>query len=259
MLLAVCACGPSGAETPSPSSAQLDRLVGRVALFSDPLLAQVLAAVTFPDEIPGATQWANQHQDLSGQVLAEAMRSSHLYWAPSVQALLPFPKVLDSMAADMTWTTDLGAAVLAGQHQVLNAVQRQRGKAAGFGYLKSGGYVVVSSTSDITILPLNPAYIFVPSYDPDAAFSPPRSGTSIADAILYGPAVNVGGFQPFGWRSKRWESLGSYFQPWGWGSAGIDWETRHLIINDVVWKRTQDNSRDYVHPYPGLKQAAPVE
>jgi Protein of unknown function (DUF3300) len=256
LLLAIFACGRSWAQVPSFSAPQLDRVVGRIAVFSDPLLAQVLAAVSFSDEIPGAAQWADQHRDLSGQSLAEAMRSDQLRFNPSVLALLPFSALLDSMAADMNWTAEMGAAVLAAQRETLNAVQRQRGA---FCHLRTDGHVIVDSASHITIMPRKLAYVVVPSYDPDIVFSAPMPGANVADVISYSPAVNIGGFQPFGWKAKRWETFGSYFQPWGWGSAGIDWEARSLVINGVAWGRTWGNRYDYVHAYPDLGQVAPAQ
>jgi hypothetical protein len=259
-LSAIVVCSKAWAQTPSFAPRQLDHVVERIAIFSDPLLAQVLAAASFSDEVPGAAQWADQHRNLSGQSLADAMRSDPLRFDPSVQAFLPFPVLLDRMAADMKWTTELGTAVLVEQPEVLNAIQRQRRKAASFGYLRTDAHVVADSASDvITIMPRNPAYIFVPSYDPEVVFSAPRSGASVTDAIAYDSAVNIGGFQPFGWTAKKWEALGSYFQPWGWGFAGIDWEMRSLIIGGVAWGRTWVNRHDYVHAYPDLRQLAPAQ
>jgi hypothetical protein len=82
---------------PSYAPEQLDRMVSRIALYPDPLLAQVLAAATFPDQIPDAAGWADQHHYLRGDDLARAIASDQLPWDPSVQALLPFPSVLDTM------------------------------------------------------------------------------------------------------------------------------------------------------------------
>ena len=93
---------------PSFLPQQLDQLVSRIALYPDPLLSQVLAAATFPQDIPDAARWADQHHYLTGDQLAAAIAEDHLPWDPSVQALLPFPSVLDMMASDMRWTTDLG-------------------------------------------------------------------------------------------------------------------------------------------------------
>src|SRR5262245_18237311 len=104
---------------PSYSPEQLDRMVSRVALYPDPLIAQVLAAATFPDQIPDASRWADEHHYLRGSELSEAIQGDELPWDPSVQALLPFPNVLATMASDMNWTTDLGDAFLGNQQEVM--------------------------------------------------------------------------------------------------------------------------------------------
>ena len=95
--------GQDQAPTQAPPSYppdQLDKLVSRIALYPDPLLAQVLAAATFPDQVPDAAKWADEHHYLRGDELANAINADHLPWDPSVQALLPFPRVLDMMASD---------------------------------------------------------------------------------------------------------------------------------------------------------------
>src|SRR6202161_393104 len=124
-------------QPPSFAPDQLDQLVARIALYPDSLLAQVLAAATYPDQIPDAARWADQHHYLTGQALANAIQADHLPWDPSVQALLPFPSVLEMMANDMSWTTDLGNAFLSQQQDVMDAVQRERRKAKDYGYLRS--------------------------------------------------------------------------------------------------------------------------
>src|SRR5438270_9605176 len=59
---------------------QLDRMVSRVALYPDPLLAQVLAAATFPNDIPDAASWADAHHNLNGGQLAAAIEGDQLPW-----------------------------------------------------------------------------------------------------------------------------------------------------------------------------------
>ena len=137
---------------PNYSPEQLNRMVSRIALYPDPLLAQILTAATFPDQIPDAAKWADEHHYLSGQDLANAITGDQLSWDPSVQALLPFPSVLDMMASDMDWTTDLGNAVLAQRPDVMDAVQSERHKARDYGYLRSNAQIVVSGGSYIQII-----------------------------------------------------------------------------------------------------------
>jgi Protein of unknown function (DUF3300) len=233
----MCAQGVLGQEAPPTyTPEQLDNLVTRIALYPDPLLAQILTAATFPDQIPDAAKWADEHHYMTGEELAQAISGDQLSWDPSAQALLPFPSVLEMMASDMRWTTDLGNAVLAARDAVMDAVQRERHKAAHYGYLRFGGPIIVTGTTYIEIAPTNPAYIVVPVYDPAVVFAPPRPGFVVGAAIEFGFAVMIG----------------TWFHPWGWGATRIVWADHAVFINNVRWERTWANRHRYVHPYPGL-------
>jgi hypothetical protein len=225
---------------PSYAPAQLDSLVARIALYPDSLLAQVLTASTYSNQIPDAATWADQHHYLSGQDLANAIQSDQLPWDPSVQALLPFPSVLDTMAGDMEWTNNLGNAVLGNHDAVMDAVQRQRQKAEQYGYLRTNQQIVVSNGPYITIDPANPAYIIVPAYNPLVVFAPPRPGFFVGGAIGVGFGVTIGAF----------------FRPWGWGYTRFGWGSHEIFVNNVRWNRTWVNRGVYVHPYPGLPRYA---
>jgi hypothetical protein len=218
---------------PTYSPEQLDKMVSRIALYPDPLLAQVLAASTFPDQIPEAAKWADQHHYLTVDALANAIAEDHLSWDPSVQALLPFPAVWEMMAADMGWTTDLGNAFLAQRQDVMDAVQRMRQKAKDFGYLRSNGQVIVTGGPYIEILPANPAFICVPYYDPLVVFAPPRAGFVVGAAISFRFGVTIG----------------AAFRPWGWGACRFDWGNHVVMINNAPWRRVWINRGAYVHPY----------
>jgi len=220
-------------DAPYYSPDQLDHLVSRVALYPDPLLAQVLAAATFPDEIPEATRWADQHRYMSGDQLAGRIQDDQLPWDPSVQALLPFPAVLDTMASNMGWTTELGNAFLANQQEVMFAVQRMRQRARDYGYLRSGPQIVVSGGQYIAIAPTRPDYIVVPAYDPVVVYERPRPGFVIGAAIGFRFGVVVG----------------AAYRPWGWGYNRISWNERVVVINNSPWHRTWVNRTVYVHPY----------
>src|SRR5580704_5550374 len=227
VILAGFAAAPAFAQGPPPPPPpqfppqQLDQLVARIALYPDPLLAQVLAAATYPHDLPAADQWP---------------------WDPSVQALLPFPSVLDMMNADMGWTTQIGNAFLAQQLDVMDAVQRQRGVAQRYGYLRTNGQVVVGGGPYITIAPVNPAFVVVPYYDPAIVFFAPRAGFVIGGAIRFGFGVTIGGF----------------FAPWGWAPGGIrfDWGAHAVFLNNARWGRTWANRATYVHPYPAVRRVA---
>jgi hypothetical protein len=232
-----------GQAPPSFAPPQLDQLVARIALYPDSLLAQILAAATYPDAIPPAAQWADQHHYLNGQALADAISGDQLPWDPSVQALLPFPSVLDMMNGDMNWTTELGNAFLADQQGVMDAVQRQRAAAQRYGYLRTNGQIVVGGGPYITIAPVNPGFVVVPYYDPGIVFFAPRAGFAVGGAIRFGFGVSIGGF----------------FAPWGWAPGGIrfDWGGHGVFLNNARWGRTWVNRGEYVHPYANVRRPGP--
>jgi Protein of unknown function (DUF3300) len=238
---------PQEQAGPPPASlapSQLDQLVSRIALYPDPLLAQVLTASTFPDQIPEAAQWANQHSYLHGDQLANAIREDNLQWDPSVMGLLPFPSVLDTLANDMNWTQQLGNAVLVQRPDVMDAVQRMRSEARQYGYLQTNPYArVVDDEGDIEILPVNPAYIYVPTYDPYVVFAPPRPGFFIGGAVHFGPAIIIG----------------ATFAPWGWAHPYFGWRSHEIFFDATPWRRGWVNRGYYVHPYahPYIRRAGP--
>jgi hypothetical protein len=224
-------------NAPAFSPDQLDQMVSRIALYPDPLLAQVLTAATFPDQVPQAASWAMAHQYLTGDQLARAINDDRLPWDPSVLGLLPFPSVLDTMARDQQWTQNLGAAVLADRGGVMDAVQRMRQRAYDYGYLQNTPQerVVREGPGYIQIMPVESGYYYVPTYDPRVVFYRPRRGAFLG--INFGPRVFVG----------------ASFAPWGWRNPGFDWRAHNVIIDNRPWDRRWQNRTVYAHPY-----AAPI-
>lgn len=229
---------------PSYGPGQLDQLVARIALYPDALLAQVLAAATYPNDIPAAAEWSDRHHYLTGQALANAINEDQLPWDPSLQALLPFPSVLEMMNADMNWTTQIGEAFLAQREAVMDAVERQRALAYRYGYLRSNAQILVGPGPYITIMPVNPAFFVVPYYDPAVVFIAPRPGFVLGRAIRFGFGITVDGF----------------FGAWGWAPGGIrfDWAAHRVFLNNVAWERNWANRREYVHPYAAIRRPAPA-
>jgi Protein of unknown function (DUF3300) len=227
------------------SPPQLDQLVARIALYPDPLLANILTASTYWNEIPEAAAWADEHSYLKGDALARAIEEDHLQWDPSILALLPFPSVLDMMARDMAWTEQLGNAVLTQNADVMAAIQRMRHLAMSYGYLTTNGYINVTSAGGyIQILPVNPEVIYVPYYDPLVVFAPPRPGFAIGGAIRFGPGVTIGGV----------------FGGWGWWlGSGFIWPSHTILIDRRPWGRVWVNRAEYIHPYvhPWVRPVGP--
>src|SRR5215475_7137417 len=122
-------------EAPPIPADQLDSLVAPIALYPDPLLAQTLAASTYPLEIIQLQQWLEKNKNLKDKALADAAAKQP--WDPSIQAMAALPDVVKRLADDIQWTTDLGNAFLAQQSDVMDAVQRMRKKAQSTGNLKS--------------------------------------------------------------------------------------------------------------------------
>jgi Protein of unknown function (DUF3300) len=225
---------PQVAATFAPQ--ELDRIVSPIALYPDPLLGQVLTAATFSPEIPDAARWADQHHYVPPAQLPAAIAADRLPWQPSVQALLPFPQVLGMMAGDMPWTDEIGAAFLASPDAVMDAVQRQRHMAYGYGYLRSNAQIVVRNGPFIEIAPVDPGFVVVPYYDPRVVFVRPRPGIYAAGVIQFGYGVR----------------LGVAFAPWGWGATRFSWGEHVLIVNGAPWRRTWVNHAVYVHPFAAV-------
>jgi Protein of unknown function (DUF3300) len=161
---------------------QLDSLVSRIALYPDPLLAQIFAAAAFPDQVAAAAQGAPGPFD------------------PSVEALRQYPTVLQMMASDPGWTQALGQAVMQDEGAVMDTIQNLRREAQQYGYLQSTSQMqVVDDGGYIDIMPVG-AYMYVPVYDPYIVFARPRPGFFVGGAIRFGGGYHwVNGYNRFDW------------------------------------------------------------
>jgi hypothetical protein len=206
---------------------QLDSLVAPIALYPDPLLAQVLAASTYPLELVQLQQWLAKHPDLKGQALTDAVQKED--WDPSVQAMSAFPDVVKQLVEGIKWTTDLGNAFLAQQSDVMDAVQRMRKKAVDAGNLKSTEQQkvetkVVETKTVVVIEQANPQIIYVPSYNPVVVYGPPvypyppiyyppPSYYAAGVAIAFGVGLAMGSYYRGGW---------GYYPGWGHSNVNIN-------------------------------------
>jgi hypothetical protein len=237
---------PPQQAPPPPAMApqQLEQLVNRIALYPDPLLAQTLTAATFWDQIPAAAAWADQHSYLHGDDLSAAITADNLPWDPSILALLPFPTVIDMMARDPAWTSQLGTVVLNQRQDVMDVVQHLRRQARDYGYLATNSNLdVVDDGGYIQIQPYNPYLYYIPIYSPAVVFFAPRPGFYIGGAIRFGPVITIG------------PSFGRF----GWFGADFGWSSHAILIDHRPWTRTYVNRGAYVNPYahPYVAPAAP--
>jgi hypothetical protein len=163
-------------EPPKLPMDQLESLVAPIALFPDPLLAQMLVASTYPLDVVAAQQWLDKNKNLKGEELTKAAEKQP--WDPSVQAMVEIPDALKKLSENIAWTQDLGDAFLAQQDDVMNAVQNLRKKAKDAGKLDSSKEqkvetTTVESKTVIEIQPTSTQVVYVPSYNPVAYWPAP--------------------------------------------------------------------------------------
>ena len=213
---------------------KLQQLVAPIALYPDSLVAQILAASTFPEEVVEADRWVQSHPDLQGDALGQA--ADQQPWDPSVKALAAFPSVLGNMDKNLSWTSSLGDAYYNQEQDVMDAVQIMRQRAQQAGNLKTTEQqTVTTQASTIVIEPANPEIVYVPAYDP---------------WVIYGgPIVAWPGWYPYPgiWYEGPYLSFGvgfgiGYFggYGWGWHHWGFDWHDHYAVYNhDRYYSRSR--------------------
>jgi hypothetical protein len=219
---------PYNQQTPE----QLQQLVAPIALYPDSLVAQILAASTFPEQVVEADRFVQAHPDLKGDALGQAVDQQN--WDPSVKALAGFPSVLGNMDKNLSWTSSLGDAYYNQEADVMQAVQDMRQKAQATGNLKSTPQQVVTTQGPtIEIQPADPQVVYVPAYNPWTIYG--------------GPIVAWPGWYPYPgiWWGGPFLSFGIGFGigwyggfGWGWNHWGFNWHGHYAVYN---------NNRYYSH------------
>ncbi|MFM0661904.1 DUF3300 domain-containing protein [Paraburkholderia sediminicola] len=218
------------------STQQLDSLTAPIALYPDALLAQVLMAATFPQDVQAAAAWSKANSKLQGDDAVKAVASEP--WDPSVQSLVAFPQVLATMASKPDWVSQLGTAFLGQSNDVMDSVQRLRKQAQAAGNLKtSSQQKVVVEQSTIQIVPANPQVVYVPTYNPTVVYGtwpypayppvyvPPPPGYAIASGLAAGLAFGAG--------------VAVANSLWG----GVNWNTHDVNINVNRYNNINVNNR----------------
>ncbi len=264
------------ASTPAvaPMTAdQLDALVAPIALYPDALVAQVLGAAASPDQVAAAALWLAQNNSLTGTALAQAVDQQT--WDPSVKALTQFPDVLNNLAGNLGWASNLGQAFENQQSDVMAAVQVMRAKAQAAGTLLSTPQikVVQQSPQTIVIQPANPDVVYVPQYNPTVVYGTPyvvplyRPRVVIAAPIVsFGPAVAIGVGFGGGIGIGGGGFIGGGFS-WGWHSWNCNWGggggggnvvyQHNTYIHNTTYINNRTTYNNY-HPWgPGPHGPAP--
>ncbi len=211
--------GGSPTESAPQTASELQALVAPIALYPDSLVAQILTASTFPDEVAIANYWIGQNKSLTGSALMQAVDKQS--WDPSVKALTEFPSVLENMAKNLTWTSSLGEAYHNQQADVMTAIQTLRAQAKAKGNLKTTSQikVVQQSPQVIVIQPANPQIVYVPQYNPAVIYGTPyvvpgyvapaytAGDVAAAGIIGFGAGIAVGAMMSggcCGWGYSSW-------------------------------------------------------
>jgi uncharacterized membrane protein YgcG len=224
---------------------ELQQLVAPIALYPDALVAQILAASTYPTEIVEADRWMQRHSGLTGDDLAKEVDKQP--WDPSVKALTQFPSVLENMDKNLSWTSSLGDAYANQPQDVTDAVQVLRQQARSAGHLNSNEQEKVSTQGDTIIVePADPEVVYVPAFDPWLVYGAPIvaypdwypvPGISFdGPEVSFGIGFGLGFFGGFGW---------------GWSHWGADWHDHRVTFNHssyISHSRTIVNRNNFNDP-----------
>jgi hypothetical protein len=208
------------------SAPDLEQLVAPIALYPDTLVAQILAASTYPAQVVDADRWRRaQGYATTDQIAAGA---NAMAWDPSVKALTAFPQVLAQMDQNLHWTSELGDAYFNQPQDVLEAVQIMRGRAQQAGNLNSTPQEAVTyDQGNIVVAPANPQVVYVPAYNPWAVYGQPVTpypGFSLLGAlgsffdssvVRFGLGIALNAFAR---------------TPWGWLGWGLSWLTQSVLF-----------------------------
>ena len=196
------------------SADQLDNLLAPIALYPDPLLAQVLVAATFPDQVDEAARFVRDDANADDIDAQE--------WDISVKAVAHNSAAVEMMGDKLDWTTALGQAYVNQSTDVMTSVQRLRAQAKAAGNLATTPEMqVVDSGGDIELWPAQPQYLFVPDYDPSAVYFS-RAPIYFPARFLIGAWLNY----DFDWRGHR-----VFYHGWGRGGGWIERSRPYVRVN----------------------------
>ena len=206
--------------------AELDRVLAPVALYPDTLLSHIFVASTYPLELVQAARWRNANSDLTEQEALEAAEEKG--WDPSVQALVPFTDLLNTLSEDLDWLQQLGDAFLLNEDQVLDSVQNLRRKAYEHGNLEDNEYIeVVEEDEDIVIETVHKEIVYVPYYDTRVVYGP-WWWHSHPPLYWHRPAH-------YYWHAGFYWSPRIYIRP-SFYFGGFHWNRRHLVVSHHYYR-----------------------
>jgi hypothetical protein len=244
---------PQGAPVQPLAADQIEQLVAPIALYPDNLLAQILAASTYPAQVAAADQWLQgmrtQGYNSPDQVAAGAAAQTN--WDPSVKALTAFPQVLDMLNQNLEWTTNLGNAYYNQPQDVMQTVQVLRDRAQQAGNLQSTPQENVTDDQGyIDVAPANPEEVYVPAYNPWDVYGQPVApypGFSVlgtlgsifgASPVQFGLGIGLSAFERF---------------PFGWMGWGLSWLTHSVLFDHANYSTHSRSVADWGFPHGGQR------
>ena len=230
------------------SAGQLEQLVAPIALYPDALVAQILAASTYPQQVADADRWRQERAYATPeQIAAEADAQ---LWDPSVKALTAFPQVLAQMDRNLQWTTDLGNAYYNQAEDVLEAVQVMRRRAQAAGNLQSTPQEIVRYNDGyIQLAPADPQVVYVPAYNPWTIYGEPIA--PYPGFTLAGVLGEIFGATPL--RYGLGIAMAAFTHtPWGWLAWGLDWLTHALLFDHSNYYSHSNTVADWGFRHTGF-------
>ena len=252
---AVMVVVPSGTRAQDSDAAAMDKLLAPIALYPDALLAQVLTAATSPDQVKEFNTWLKQ-QPTTGSDLQQAATDAG--YDASFASLALFPEVVSTLASNTEWTKEVGTAYLSNTQGVIASVQRLRAQAQKAGNLKTNEQQTVTvektgGSQTIVIEPTNPQVVYVPTYDPQAAYAPPppQSSGNAAMAAIIGFAAGIA-------IGAAIDNDPYYYGPWGWGAWGMGWHGGAVVYRSAAWVVPVRPRYPYVRPIPAYRPSRTI-
>jgi hypothetical protein len=225
----------------------LEQLVAPIALYPDALVAQMLAASTYPAQIAAADQWVRAMGGVPPAQIA-AGANEQTGWDPSIKALTAYPQVLAMMNQNLQWTTALGNAYYNQPQDVTETIQVLRQRAQAVGNLQTTPQQQVTENQGyIAVAPANPEVVYVPTYNPWVAYGQPIMAYPGYDP-LYAVGAAVGSAVQFGLGF----AVGAFFHaPFGFVGWGLDWYGHAVLFNHDVWCSRSASVHDWGFPHGG--------
>jgi len=237
------------------TNAELDEIMAPIAIYPDPMIAQILPAATYPDQIQDAIRFVRRG--------GRSRDMDYQPWDVSVRSVAHYPTVLKLLADNPDWTVSVGQAYVDEPDHVFRSIQRLRSRARAYGYLRTNRYQRVYLDSGyVRIVPVQPEYIYVPEYDPQVIYVY-RAPSLESNLISFGLGLLIGAWLN---RDCDWGHDRVYYHGWnggGWignsrsyvnvtNNYYINNNYRNITINRQIRTRNITNYRNSVRQNAGF-------